>query len=345
MNMIKRVGILTGGGDCPGLNSTIRGAVYRAQDYNYDVYGIQDGWKGLVKGAINPLFLSDVEEIIDRGGTFLGTSRLNPYKIDNGVKKVLDSIENFKLDVIIALGGEDTLGVANRLFKEEGIKLVGAPKTMDNDLSGTDYTFGFDSSVTWAIEAMRSLQDTGRSHRRIMILEVMGRHAGWVALFTGLASGADWTLIPEEEIDVEKMCQHLKEVYKRKKYASIVVSEGVALPGVDTQKEELDQFGHMILRKRGVGNLLANLIKEKIRIETRHAVIGHIQRGGSPTLFDRILGLRCGVTAVDLIAQGKFGYMAALKGNEVIGVPLEEVVSRLKIVDKKWWQLAQVFFK
>lgn len=343
--MIKRVGILTGGGDCPGLNPTIRGAVYRAQDYDYEVYGIQEGWKGLVKGEINPLTLSEVEAIIDLGGTILGTSRLNPYKIDNGVKKVLNSIENFKLDSIIAIGGEDTLGVANRLFKEEDIKLVGAPKTMDNDLNGTDYTFGFDSSVTWAIEAMRSLQDTGRSHRRIMILEVMGRHAGWVALFTGLASGADWTLIPEEKVDMEKMCQHLKEVYRRNKHASIVVSEGVTIPGVDTGKEELDQFGHMILRKRGVGNLLADLIKEKTGIETRHAVIGHIQRGGSPTLFDRILGLRCGVAAVDLIAQGKFGYMSALKGNEVIGVPLEEAVSKLKIVDKKWWELAQVFFK
>ena len=343
--MIKRVGILTGGGDCPGLNPTIRGAVYRAQDYDYEVYGIQEGWKGLIKGELNPLTLSEVEEIIDLGGTILGTSRLNPYKIDNGVKKVLNSIENFKLDSIIAIGGEDTLGVANRLFKEEGIKLVGAPKTMDNDLNGTDYTFGFDSSVTWAIEAMRSLQDTGRSHRRIMILEVMGRHAGWVALFTGLASGADWTLIPEEKVDVEKMCQHLKEVYRRNKHASIVVSEGVTIPGVDTGKEELDQFGHMILRKRGVGNLLADLIKEKTGIETRHAVIGHIQRGGSPTLFDRILGLRCGVTAVDLIVQGKFGYMSALKGNEIIGVPLEEAVSKLKIVDKKWWELAQVFFK
>lgn len=343
--MIKRVGILTGGGDCPGLNPTIRGAVYRAQDYDYEVYGIQEGWKGLVKGEINPLTLSEVEAIIDLGGTILGTSRLNPYKIDNGVKKVLNSIENFKLDSIIAIGGEDTLGVANRLFKEEGIKLVGAPKTMDNDLNGTDYTFGFDSSVTWAIEAMRSLQDTGRSHRRIMILEVMGRHAGWVALFTGLASGADWTLIPEEKVDMEKMCQHLKEVYRRNKHASIVVSEGVTIPGVDTGKEELDQFGHMILRKRGVGNLLVDLIKEKTGIETRHAVIGHIQRGGSPTLFDRILGLRCGVAAVDLIAQGKFGYMSALKGNEVIGVPLEEAVSKLKIVDKKWWELAQVFFK
>ena len=345
MNMIKRVGILTGGGDCSGLNPTIRGAVYRAQDYNYEVYGIQEGWKGLVKGNLTPLSLSEAKEIVDRGGTILGTSRLNPYKIDNGIKQVLDSIKKFKLDAIIAIGGEDTLGVANKLFKEENVKLVGAPKTMDNDLSGTDYTFGFDSSVTWAIDAMRSLQDSGRSHRRIMVLEVMGRHAGWVALFTGMASGADWTLIPEEKTDIKKMCQHLKEVYKKNKYASVVISEGVTLPDIDVEKESLDQFGHMILRNRGVGNLLAGLIKKNTGIETRHAVIGHIQRGGSPTLFDRILGLRCGVTTVDLIAQEKFGYMAALKGSEVIGVPLKKAVSKLKVVDKKWWKLAQVFFK
>ena len=345
MNMIKRVGLLTGGGDCSGLNPTIRGAVYRAQDYNYEVYGIQEGWKGLVKGNISPLSLSDVKEIVDRGGTILGTSRLNPYKIENGVEQVRDSIKKFKLDAVIAIGGEDTLGVANKLFKEENIKLVGTPKTMDNDLVGTDYTFGFDSSVTWAIEAMRSLQDSGRSHRRIMVLEVMGRHTGWVALFTGMASGADWTLIPEGKVDIEKMYLHLKEVYNKNKYASVVISEGVTLPGIDINKESLDQFGHMILRNRGVGNLLADLIKKNTGIETRHAVIGHIQRGGSPTLFDRILGLRCGVTAVDLIAQGKFGYMAALKGNELIGVPLEEAVSKLKTVDEKWWELAQVFFK
>jgi len=345
MNMIKRVGILTGGGDCSGLNPTIRGAVYRAQDYDYEVYGIQEGWKGLVKGNINPLSLSEVKEIVDRGGTILGTSRTNPYNLENGVEQVLNSIKKFKLDAIIAIGGEDTLGVANRLFKEENVKLVGAPKTMDNDLNGTDYTFGFDSSVTWAIEAMRSLQDSGRSHRRIMVLEVMGRHAGWVALFTGMASGADWTLIPEEKADIKKMCQHLQDVYKKNKYASVVISEGVTLPGIDVEKENLDQFGHMILRNRGVGNFLADLIKKNTGIETRHAVIGHIQRGGSPTLFDRILGLRCGVTAVDLIAQGKFGYMAALKGSEVIGVPLEKAVSKLKVVDKKWWELAEVFFK
>jgi len=343
--MIKRVGILTGGGDCSGLNPTIRGAVYRAQDHNYEVYGIQEGWRGLVNGDINPLNLSEVREIIDQGGTIIGTSRLNPYKIENGIRQVLNSIKKFKLDAIIAIGGEDTLGVANKLFEEENVRLVGAPKTMDNDLSGTDYTFGFDSSVTRAIEAMQSLQDSGRSHRRIMVLEVMGRHAGWVALFTGMASGADWTLIPEKKTDIKKMYQHLKDVYKKNKHASVVISEGVALHGTDVREEGLDQFGHMILRKRGVGNLLANLIKKNTGIETRHAVIGHIQRGGSPTLFDRILGLRCGVTAVDLIAKGKFGYMAALKGSEVIGVYLEKAVSKLKVVNGKWWELAQIFFK
>ncbi|MDD5016452.1 MAG: ATP-dependent 6-phosphofructokinase [Atribacterota bacterium] len=343
--MIKRIGILTGGGDCSGLNPTIRGAVYRAQDYGYEVYGIHEGWRGLVEGDITPLSMGKAKEIVDQGGTILGTSRLNPYKIENGVKQVCDSIKKFKLDAVIAIGGEDTLGVANRLFKEESIKLVGAPKTMDNDLNGTDYTFGFDSSVTWAIEAMRSLQDTGRSHRRIMVLEVMGRHAGWVALFTGLASGADWTLIPEEKTDTKKMCLHLKEVYEKNKYASVVISEGVVLPEINIEKESLDQFGHMILRNRGVGNLLADLIKKNTGIETRHAVIGHVQRGGSPTLFDRILGLRCGVTTVDLIAQEKFGFMAALKNNEVIGIPLEKAVNKLKVVDKKWWELAQVFFK
>jgi 6-phosphofructokinase 1 len=197
MKMIKRVGILTGGGDCCGLNQTIRGAVYRAQDFNYQVFGIHDGWKGLVEGLISPITLVDVEELVDKAGTFLGSSRTNPYKIKDGVKKVLDSIKKFKLDAIIAIGGEDTLGVANKLFKEENVKLVGAPKTMDNDLSGTDYTFGFDSSVTRAVEAMRALEDTGRSHHRVMVLEVMGRHAGWVALFTGMACGADWILIPE----------------------------------------------------------------------------------------------------------------------------------------------------
>lgn len=344
MNMIKRIGILTGGGDCCGLNQTIRGIVYRSKDFNYEIFGIHDGWKGLVEGLISPITLMDVEELVDKAGTFLGSSRTNPYKIKGGVKNVLRTIKNYGLDAIVAMGGEDTLGVANRLFKEEKINIVGAPKTMDNDLSGTDFTFGFDSSVTRAVEAMRSLEDTGRSHRRVMVLEVMGRHAGWVALFTGMACGADWILIPEYETDIDEMCKQLQRVYTRKKYALVVTSEGVNL-GTSEKKEELDQFGHMILKERGVGSQLNKIICEKTGLEVRHAVIGHMQRGGIPTVFDRILGLRCGVTAVDLIAQEKFGYMAALKGNELIGVPLEEAVGKLKTVDEKWWELAQVFFK
>ena len=341
----KRLGILTGGGDCCGLNQTIRGAVYRAKDFDYEIFGIHDGWKGLVEGIVSPITLTDVEELVDKAGTFLGSSRTNPYKIENGVSRVLKTIKNYGLDAIIATGGEDTLGVAHRLFKEEKVKVVGAPKTMDNDLSGTDFTFGFDSSVTRAVEAMRALEDTGRSHHRVMVLEVMGRHAGWVALYTGLACGADWILIPEYETDIDEMCLQIQRVYARKKYALIVVSEGVILPGKDKQEEELDQFGHMILRERAIGDQLNKLICEKTGIEVRHAVIGHMQRGGIPTVFDRILGLRSGVTAVNLISENKYGYMAALKGNKVIGVPLEEAVSKLKIVDKKWWEFAKVFFK
>ena len=342
--MIKRIGILTGGGDCCGLNQTIRGAVYRAKDFNYQLFAIHDGWKGLVEGLISPLTLVDVEELVDKAGTFIGSSRTNPYKIEDGVKKVLKTIKNYSLDAIIAVGGEDTLGVANQLFKEENLKLVGAPKTMDNDLSGTDYTFGFDSSVTRAVEAMRALEDTGRSHHRVMVLEVMGRHAGWVALFTGMACGADWILIPEYQTDIDEMCQQLQRVYSRKKYALVITSEGVDL-GTLEKKEELDQFGHMILRERGVSSQLNKLICEKTGLEVRHAVIGHMQRGGIPTVFDRILGLRSGVTAVNLIHEEKYGYMAGLQGNEVIGVPLEEAVSKLKTVDRKWWELAKVFFK
>jgi len=235
--------------------------------------------------------------------------------------------------------------VAHRLFKEEKVNVVGAPKTMDNDLSGTDYTFGFDSSVTRAVEAMRSLEDTGRSHHRVMVLEVMGRHAGWVALYTGIACGADWTLIPEYQTDIDEMCHQIQRVFSRKKYALVVTSEGVSLSGKNKQEEELDQFGHMILKERGIGVQLSNIICERTGLEVRHAVIGHMQRGGIPTVFDRILGLRSGITAVNLIKENKFGYMAALKGNEVVGVPLEEAVSKLKIVDKKWWELAKIFFK
>lgn len=343
--MTKRIGILNGGGDCPGLNPAIRGVVTKALDYGFEVIGILEGYKGLIEGKSEHLELKDVEEIIGKGGTILGTSRVNPFKEKRGVERALKNIKRLKLDGLIAMGGEDTLGVANRLHKECKVKVVGVPKTMDNDLSATDYTFGFDTSVTIAVDAAERLRDTGKSHRRIMILEVMGRHAGWVALFTGMAAGADWILIPEERVDIDKMCKHLKKVHKRKNYAVVVTSEGIKIPGMKVEKEELDQFGHMILRKRGVGEDLASVIEEKTGIETRAAVIGHIQRGGPPTLFDRMLGTRCGVRAADLVAKGKFGRMVALRGNEIIDIPLEKAVAKLKTVDKKWWDLAKVFFK
>ncbi len=343
--MSKRVGILTGGGDCCGLNPAIRGAVYRAHDFDYEVFGIKDGWRGLIDGNIVKIDLQDVEELVDKSGTILGTSRTNPFKMENGVERVINTIKNYGLDALLAMGGEDTLGVASRLYKEYKVKIVGAPKTMDNDLSSTDFTFGFDSAVTRAVEAMKSLEDTGKSHHRVMILEVMGRYAGWVALYTGLASGADWILLPEEEPDIEEMCKQLQRVYARKKYALVVVSEGIKLPSIGIEKEELDQFGHMILRKREIGQVLADLICEKTSLETRHAVIGHIQRGGIPTVFDRMLGLRTGVKAMELIAKEDFGKMAAMNGDKIISVPLEEATKEIKIVNKEWLDFAKIFFK
>ena len=343
--MAKRIGILTGGGDCCGLNPAIRGAVYRAYDFDYEVFGIRDGWKGLIDGSIFKIDLQDAEELIDKAGTILGTSRTNPFKVETGVDRVLNTIKNYGLDAILAMGGEDTLGVACRLFNEYKVNVVGVPKTMDNDLSSTDFTFGFDSSVTRAVEAMKSLEDTGKSHHRVMILEVMGRYAGWVALYTGLASGADWILLPEEKPDIDEMCKQLQRVYSRKKYALVVVSEGVELPGTADGEEELDHFGHMILRKREIGQTLGDLICEKTGLETRHAVIGHMQRGGNPTIFDRILGLRTGVKAVELIEKEDYGKMAALQGNEVIAVPMEEATRDIKKVNREWIDFAKIFFK
>lgn len=342
---MKRMAILTGGGDCPGLNPAIRGVVMRALDFGLECIGLQEGWKGLIEAKVQPLQLADVEGIVGKGGTILGTSRTNPYQKENGVEKCLETFKKLGLDALVAMGGEDTLGVASKLYKEHKIPVVGVPKTMDNDLSATDFTFGFDTSVTIAVDAAERLIDTGRSHRRIMILEVMGRHAGWVALYTGIGSGADWILIPEKIPEVDKMCEHLKIAHSRKNYALVVVSEGVQIPGVKDEKEELDEFGHMILKKRGIGEQLATLIEEKTKIETRLAVIGHIQRGGAPTLFDRILGTRVGVKAAELVNEGKFGQMVALRGNDVIPVSLEEATAKLKTVDAKWLQLMEVLFK
>ncbi|MCK4244544.1 MAG: ATP-dependent 6-phosphofructokinase [Candidatus Omnitrophica bacterium] len=339
-----RIGILTGGGDCAGLNQAIRAAVLRSLDFGNECLGILEGWRGLIEGKSQPLGLKEVEGIVERSGTILGTSRVNPYKEEKGVERVKENMKKWSLGALIAMGGEDTLGVAEKLFAE-GVKIVGVPKTMDNDLSATDYTFGFDSSATRAMEAASALIDTGSSHRRVMILEVMGRHAGWVALFTGIASGADWILIPERKPEIKKMVNHIKDVHRRKNYALLVASEGVTLPALKVGEEEKDKFGHMILKKRKVGETLSKLIEKETGLETRVSVIGHMQRGGVPSLFDRILATRCGAKAAELIQEGKFGQMVALRGNEIVEVSLKEAVAKLKLVDEAWWSLAKVFFK
>jgi 6-phosphofructokinase 1 len=317
----------------------------RGLDYGFEFIGLTEGWRGLVEGKTQPLGLADVKEIVGKGGTILGTSRTNPFKKEGAVEKCLETFKKLRLDALIALGGEDTLGVAAKFYKLHKLPMIGVPKTMDNDLSATDYTFGFDTATTIAMDAVERLRDTGRSHPRNTVLEVMGRHAGWVALFTAIASAADWVLLPERPADVKAMCAHLKQVHARDKVAIVVTSEAVDLPGMSTEGEQLDQFGHMLLKNRALGEKVAEIIEKETGIETRSAVIGHVQRGGGPTLFDRILGTRVGVKAAELVNEGHFGQMVALRGNEVVGVSLEEATAQLKIVPQEWLKLVDVFFK
>jgi 6-phosphofructokinase 1 len=344
--MKKKIGILTGGGDCPGLNPAIRGCVYAAEKYGYECVGITDGWKGLVEGTTTPLNREIVEYIISKGGTMLGTSRTNPYKNEGAVEKCLATFKKLDLYALVAMGGDDTLGVATKLYRDHKLNVVGVPKTMDNDLNVTDYTFGFDTSVTRAMEAAQSLLDTGNSHHRVMVLEVMGRHAGWVALYTGISSAADFVCIPERAIDTADMLKKIKEAYARKKYALVVTSEAAELPevGEGASKREVDQFGHAILKDRGMGERIAQFIEKQTGIETRHAVIGHMQRGGAPTLFDRMLATRVGLKAAELVHTGQFGQMSALVGNKYVGVPLESATGALKTVNKEWFDLMEVLF-
>ena len=337
--MAKRIAILTGGGDCPGLNPAIRGVVLKAAKLGYECVGIQEGWKGMIAGDSKPLSIDDVKEIVNKGGTILGTSRTNPYKKEGGVPKVLETFKKLDLHALVALGGEDTLGVAAKLFKEHKCNVIGVPKTMDNDLDATDYTFDFDTSATLAMEAAGRLIDTGRSHRRIMVLEVMGRHAGWVALFTAIGAGADYVCLPERPVDIKDMVAKLKAAHAKKNVALVVTSEAVDIPG-EKKEEELDEFGHMILKSRGVAERLCKIIEAETKIETRSAVIGHMQRGGAPTLFDRILGTRVGVKAAELVHEGKFGNMVALKGDAVVAVSLEAATAKLKTVTPEWLKLS-----
>jgi len=344
--MKKKIGILTGGGDCPGLNPAIKGCVWAADRFGYECVGINEGWRGLVEGLTMPLNCGNTEYEITHGGTILGTSRTNPFKQDGAVKKCLDNFGKLGLHALVAMGGEDTLGVATRLYAEHNVNVVGVPKTMDNDLSVTDYTFGFDTSVTRAMDAAACLVDTGRSHRRVMVLEVMGRHAGWVALYTAIASAADFVCIPERKIDTEAMIKKVKEAYARKKFALVVTSEAseLAEAGEGGQKRELDQFGHIILKDRGMGERIAGFIEKHTGIETRSSVIGHMQRGGAPTLFDRMLGLRVGVKAAELVRDGKWGQMSAQVGNRIVGVPLADATGKLKTVTEDWYGLMDILF-
>ena len=310
---MERLGILTGGGDCPGLNPVIRAVVRKGFNEGYEVVGIKNGWKGLIEKDTLKLDLRTVSGILPKGGTILGTSRTNPYKKEGDIEKVKKNYKELELDALIAVGGEDTLGVANKLMKE-GIKnIVGVPKTIDNDLSCTDYTFGFDTAINIATECIDRLHTTAESHHRIMVVEVMGRHAGWIAIEAGIAGGADVILIPEIPIDIEEVCGLIKRRHQRgKNFSIVVVAEGAqfADKSLITKEEKLDAFGHVKLG--GIGEALAKEIEKRTGYETRVSVLGHIQRGGSPTAFDRVLGTRFGVKAVELIKNKRFGRMVAL---------------------------------
>jgi ATP-dependent phosphofructokinase / diphosphate-dependent phosphofructokinase len=344
VGVAKTVGILTGGGDCPGLNAVIRAVVRSSDAAGWDCVGILEGWRGLVEGTFRDLDLRDVSGILPRGGTILGTSRTNPYKLDGGVDRVLGGIRDRGLDAVVAIGGEDTLGVAARLHRESRVPVVGVPKTIDNDLSGTDYTFGFDTAVTVATEAIDRLHTTAESHNRVMVVEVMGRHAGWSAVVSGIAGGADAILIPEQPVDYDQVAEGLRKRHARgKNFSIIVVSEGTELPGLEDDGE-LDAFGHVTLSKRGVGDILAREIGERTGFETRVTVLGHVQRGGSPTARDRVLATRFGLKAAELVQSGQFGQMAALRGDDVVAVSLEEATAELKTVPPEWYAVAQAFF-
>lgn len=336
---------MTGGGDCPGLNPVIRALVRKGIIDGYTITGIRQGWKGLIDNDTVALDAQSVSGILPRGGTILRTSRTNPHKKKEDVEKLLSNWKNLGLYALIAVGGEDTLGVASRLYDENQLSIVGIPKTIDNDLSNTDYTFGFDTAINIATEAIDRLHTTAESHNRIMVAEVMGRHAGWIATYAGIAGGADVVLVPEVPIDVDEVCNIVQKRHKRgKDFSIVVVAEGAVFKkdsGI-SQEEKVDEFGHA--RLGGIGNILGQLIEKKTGFETRVAVLGHIQRGGSPTAFDRVLGTRFGVAAVELVNRGEFGKMVSLSGNKIVSVSLKSAVGALKTLDMGLYEIAKIFF-
>jgi 6-phosphofructokinase 1 len=340
-----KVGVLTGGGDCPGLNAVIRAVARRSFTRGHEVVGVREGWRGLVDGLFAPLGGSEISGLLPRGGTILGTSRTNPYKLDGGVEAVHARFAAEGFDALVAIGGEDTLGVAAQLHTEHDFPVVGVPKTIDNDLSGTDYTFGFDTAVFICTEAIDRLHTTAESHNRVMVLEVMGRHTGWIAVVSGIAGGADVILIPEHPVSIEDTCKEIQSRHQRgKDFSIVVVSEGYELEGGGDEASEVDQFGHVQLSERGVGARVAHEIEQRTGFETRVTVLGHVQRGGSPTPRDRVLATRYGLKAADLVHEGRFGRMAALRGDSIVDVSLEEATAELKTVPEDWYEVARAFF-
>ena len=346
-----KIGILTGGGDCPGLNAVIRAVVRKSVNNGDEVIGFRDGYKGVVEGLFQQLEINAVTGILHRGGTILGTSRTNPYKNPGGEDQIHNTLKRLNIDVLITIGGEDTLGVAQKLH-ESGVKVVGIPKTIDNDINWTDFTFGFDTAVNIAMDAIDRIHTTAESHNRVMVVEVMGRHTGWIALYSGLAGGADVILIPEKPFDLEQVCSVVQKRSERgRNFSIVVVSEGAKFatdPSADRdgslvlQDLKKDEFGHVHLG--GIGNVLASEIERRTEFETRATILGHIQRGGSPTAADRVLATRFGVHAVEMIAEQKFGRMAALQGNKIVDVDIKDAIGELKTVDLKLFEVAEVFF-
>lgn len=327
-----KIGILNGGGDCAGLNAVTRAVVKRAESYDWEVLGIKYGWDGFLRNDVMELSFELVEKLVGVGGTILKSSRTNPAKHPNGFQIILENTQKLGLDAIICVGGDDTLGVAAQLYRK-GLKVVGVPKTMDNDLSSTDYTFGFDSAVNEAVHAIDNLRTTAESHDRIFIVEVMGREAGWVAAYAGIASGANLTIVPEEPFDVQEVVAFVKKRIERNEKSSIIViSEGASLAQISPiHSEKLDEFGHP--RLGGMGQFLGEEIERATKHDTRVAVLGHVIRGGSPTAFDRVLSTRFGLAAVDLIKEGKFGMMTSLRGTRIVSVSLEESTSKQRLLD------------
>lgn len=339
-----KVGVLTGGGDCPGLNAVIRSVVRKGvQEYAFDFVGLRDGWRGALQGDVVPLEVSDVRGILPRGGTILGSSRTNPFKHEDGARRIRDTLAEHGIDALVVIGGEDTLGAATELSRH-GVNLVGVPKTIDNDVSGTDYTFGFDTAVGIATEAIDRLHTTAESHMRTLVVEVMGRHSGWIALHAGVAGGANAILVPERPFDIDQVCEWVKSRFKIN-YAPIVVAAEGAMPkeGQMVLKDRsLDEYGHV--RLSGIGEWLAQEIEARTATEARTTVLGHVQRGGTPSAFDRWLATRFGLHAVDAVKDGDFGTMTALRGTEIVRVPLDDTRKGTKLVDPSLYEEFEVFF-